>query len=96
MYLDFYKERQFQHVNTQINVTLCLTLAAQVVMLRFGPEKVTSLEGVEEEEEGEEPEGEGTGSTELSDIRLLGRCGRETDRGRWASVIIKIFASYSS
>lgn len=39
------------------------------------PEEVTSLEGVEEEDEGEEPEGEGKGSTELSDIRLLGRCG---------------------
>lgn len=48
-------------------------------MLRLGPEEVTSFEGVEEEEEGQEPEGEGegTGSTELSDIRLLGRCGRE-------------------
>lgn len=58
---------------------LCVTLAVQVVVLRFGPEEVTSLDGVEEEEEqeGEEAEGEGTGSTELSDIRLLGRCGRE-------------------
>lgn len=38
-----------------------------------------SLKGVEEVEdgEGEEPEGDGTGSTELSDIRLLGRCGRD-------------------
>lgn len=49
-------------------------------MFRCGPEEVTSLEGVEEVEEGEEPEGEGTGSTELSDIRLLGRCGRERRR----------------
>ena len=50
--------------------------------MRFGPEEVTSLEGVEEEEEeeGEEPVGEGTGSTELSDIRLLGRCGRDRQR----------------
>lgn len=55
-------------------------MAAQVVMFRCGPEEVTSLEGVEEVEEGEEPEGEGTGSTELSDIRLLGRCGRERRR----------------
>lgn len=40
---------------------------------------VTSLERVEaDEEDGEDSEGEGTGSTELSDIRLLGRCGRET------------------
>lgn len=42
-------------------------------MLRFGPEEMTSCRGVEEAEQGEEPEGEGTGSTELSDIRLLGR-----------------------
>lgn len=42
-------------------------------MVKFGPEKVTSFDRVEEEE-GEEPVGEGTGSTELSDIRLLGRC----------------------
>lgn len=32
-----------------------------------------------EEEDGEESVGEGTGSTELSDIRLLGRYGR----ARW-------------
>lgn len=50
-------------------------------MLRLGPEEVISLERVEvEEEDGEDSEGEGTGSTELSDIRLLGRCGRERDR----------------
>lgn len=50
-------------------------------MLRLCTEEVMSLKGVEEEEEGEgeDPEGEGTGSTELSDIRLLGRCGRD----RW-------------
>lgn len=52
-------------------------------MLRFGPEVVTSLERVEvDEEDGEDSEGEGTGSTELSDIRLLGRCGRETQAER--------------
>lgn len=60
-------------------MTLCLTLAVQVAALRSGPEEVTSFEGVEEEEEGEEPEGEGTGSTELSDIRLLGRCGKKRE-----------------
>lgn len=54
-----------------------------MVILRFGPEEVTSLEGVDEEaDEGEEPEGEGTGSTELSDIRLLGRCGRQRGKDR--------------
>ena len=56
---------------------MCRTLAVQVAALRFGSEEVTSSEGVEEEEEGQEPEGEGRGSTELSDIRLLGRCGRD-------------------
>lgn len=63
----------------QHQISVCVTLAVQEVVLRLGPEEVTSLEGVEEEEEeeeGEEAEGEGTGSTELSDIRLLGRCGR--------------------
>lgn len=46
-------------------------------MLRCGPEEVISLERVAaEEEDGEESVGEGTGSTELSDIRLLGRYGR--------------------
>lgn len=51
--------------------------------MRFGPEVVTSLERVEpDEEDGEDSEGEGTGSTELSDIRLLGRCGRETQAER--------------
>lgn len=49
--------------------------------MRLGPEEVISLERVEvEEEDGEDSEGEGTGSTELSDIRLLGRCEREGDR----------------
>lgn len=60
-------------------------------MLRCGPEVVISLERVAaEEEDGEESVGEGTGSTELSDMRLLGRCGREdgwikrqTQRGCW-------------
>lgn len=66
-------------MKSHMNVTLCLTLTVQVV--RFSPEEVTSFEGVEETEDGEEPEGEGTGSTELSDIRLLGRCGRQTERG---------------
>lgn len=47
-------------------------------MLRCGPEVVISLERVAaEEEDGEESVGEGTGSTELSDMRLLGRCGSE-------------------
>lgn len=52
-------------------------------MLRLCTEEVMSLKGVEEEDEGEgeDPEGEGTGSTELSDIRLLGRCGRD----RWVT-----------
>lgn len=59
-------------------MSLCFTLTVLAVALRFGAEEVTSFEGVEEEEDWEEPEGEGTGSTELSDIRLLGRCGRES------------------
>lgn len=55
-------------------------------MLRFGTEEMTSFDGVEEEEEQwEEPEGEGTGSTELSDMRLLGRCGRHIHR----AIIVK-------
>lgn len=50
--------------------------------MRLGPEEVILLERVEvEEEDGEDSEGEGTGSTELSDIRLLGRCGRERETG---------------
>lgn len=57
----------------------------QAVVLIFGPEKVTSSKMVEEEEgegegEGEEPVGEGTSSTELSDIRLQGRCGRRREK----------------
>lgn len=49
-------------------------------MLRFGAEEMMSLERMEAEEEGgDDSEGEGTGSTELSDIRLLGRCESETD-----------------
>lgn len=42
-----------------------------------------TLEGEEVEEEAEEPEGEGTGSTELSDIRLLGRCERRKKNNSW-------------
>lgn len=56
-------------------------MAAQGVMLRFGAEEMMSLERMEAEEEGgDDSEGEGTGSTELSDIRLLGRCERGADR----------------
>lgn len=51
--------------------------------LRFGAAEMMSLERMEAEEEGgDDSEGEGTGSTELSDIRLLGRCEEESDRQR--------------
>lgn len=49
--------------------------------MRFGAAEMMSLERMEAEEEGgDDSEGEGTGSTELSDIRLLGRCEEESDR----------------
>lgn len=48
-------------------------------MFGLGPEGETSLKRVVEagEEDGYDSDGEGTGSTELSDIRLLGRCRGE-------------------
>lgn len=53
-----------------------ITFAA--LMFRLGPEGGTSLKRVAEVgEDRYDSEGEGTGSTELSDIRLLGRCRRE-------------------
>lgn len=49
--------------------------------MRFGTAAMMSLDRMEAEEEGgDDSEGEGTGSTELSDIRLLGRCEEESDR----------------
>lgn len=63
--------------------TQTLTFAAHVLMFRLGPEGGASLKRVEAgEEDGYESEGEGTGSTELSDIRLLGRCGEGGGRLR--------------
>lgn len=53
------------------------TFAVLVEVSGIGPGDVMTLKGVVEVGEGEEPEGEGTGSTELSDIRLLGRCQRQ-------------------
>lgn len=53
-----------------------------------------SLEGVEEEEQGEDPEGEGTGSTELSDIRLLGRCERVRYRFIFLTIIYYLIDQY--
>lgn len=54
-----------------------ITFAA--LMFRLGPEGGTSLKRMVEagEEDRYDSEGEGTGSTELSDIRLLGRCRGE-------------------
>lgn len=55
--------------------------------MRFGAAEMMSLERMEAEEEGgDDSEGEGTGSTELSDIRLLGRCEEESDRQRGHNV----------
>lgn len=54
-------------------------MTVQGVLLRFCAEEMTSLEELEVREVGEEPEGEGTGSTELSEMRLLGRCGRQKE-----------------
>lgn len=53
------------------------TFDVGVVVLNTGLGEKRPLEGEEEEEDREEPDGEGTGSTELSDIKLLGRCKQE-------------------